>query len=238
MTNIPPGGGKPASTPPSKGKGRPEESKNSTGKQFELPGKKEKVEEREEKKKGLLDIAGEKLSVQERQASLGQNLKTEAAGAEKSTAVEAKAQVSQVGQLIQKMVASMRIGEIEGKNLLTAQLKASAEVPQAFSGSSLSLSYEANGLSIHFDHFMTPQQENNAITLVEKHKDQLEQMIQALHSKNIQVVGLTIGNHQVNLPQIQPLPPPFQATPPSGAETQQQQRERQDQDEKDDQDRR
>ncbi len=219
---IPPSRGQPASTPPSKG--RPDEDKKS--KDFRLPDSKGKVgEKQEDKKKGLFDLAGGDIAIKEKQQNIQQDLKTEDIKTEQVSASEAKAQVAQVGQLVQKMVESMRIGQVDGKDFASLNLSASADVPTSFAGSNLTLSYQQNSLAIRFDNFMTPQQENNAITLVEKNKEQLQQMMQTLQAKNIQVSELLIGTHVVSLPEVQPLPPPFQPTAPSQPESQQRERE-------------
>ena len=224
--SVPPSGRQPSSTPSSKGK--PDETGKRSDRDFKLPPKKQKTEGKEEqpKKKGLFDIAAEEMKMQDKQQGLSQELKTEEIKTQGITASAAIAQVRQVGQLIESMVETMHIGQIDGQNLASLDLKRSPEVPEAFAGSHLTLSYQENGLSIHFDNFMTPQQQNTAITLVEKNKEQLVQMVQALNAKNIQVTELAIGNHMVALPKIAPLPPPFQPTLTTQAETEQQQRDR------------
>jgi hypothetical protein len=219
--SVPPTG-RPSSTPPSKGK--PEESKDK-GKDFKLPSRKGQVSEKEEqlqKQKGLFDLAGQEAVLQEKQQSLSQTLKSEDIKTSEVSATEAKAQVTQIGQIIQKTVESMRIGQLEGKDLATLELKKTADVPSAFQGSNLTVSYAANGVKIHFDNFMSPQQQNTAITLVEKNKDQLQQMVQALNAKHIQVTELSIGTHTVALPRVEPLPPPFQPSAAAETETRQQ----------------
>jgi hypothetical protein len=226
--SVPPSSRRPSSTPPSKG--TPEQDKEPT-KKFHLPGKKEHVKEKDEgeeklmsKKKGLFDLTGQEANIQAKQQQLHQQ-DVEAAGAKASdiSAVEAQAQVSQVSKIIQDMVAGMRVGQVEGQDFASMQLKQSAEVPPAFAGSNLTLSFQENGLTIRFDNFMTPQQQNTAINLVEQNKDQLQQMVQALNAKNIQVAELSIGTHTVAIPRVEPLPPPFQPPPAAGAETRQQQ---------------
>lgn len=221
---VPPSGRQPSSTPA--GRRRPDEDKKA--KEFRMPDKKgQKTEgkEEEKKKKGVFDLAGEGVEVKEREQFIQQQLKAGDIKSQEISAAEAKAQVNQVAQLVQRMVGQLRIGEVGAKNFASLDLAASADVPTSFAGSNLTLSYQAGALTIHFDNFMTPQQENNAITLVEKHKEQLEQMMQALQAKNIQVAELLIGTHVVSLPQIQPLPPPFQAAPTSQAESQHRERE-------------
>lgn len=219
--SVPPASRRSSSTPPSKG--RPDEGKS--GKEFKLPPKKEHVEAKEEeqqKKKGLFEIAADEMRMQEKQQGLSEEMKTEALSESSATATQAVSEVTQVSQLIQRMVGTMRIGQLDGQDFASMNLKRSSEVPEAFTGSNLTLSYHANGLVIRFDNFMSPQQQNTAITLVEKNKDQLQQMVQALHAKNIQVAELTIGTHTVVLPRIEPLPPPFQPTLTTQAETEQQ----------------
>jgi len=228
--SVPPASRRPSSSPPSKG--RPDEAKESE-KTFKLPPKKDHIEAKEEehpKKKGLFDIAQEEMKLQDKQQNLSQELKAETVKANEVTATEAVSQVNQVSQLIQRMVETMRIGQIDGKDYASLDLKSSSQVPPAFAGSNLTVSYQANGIVIHFDNFMTPQQQNTAINLVEKNKEQLQQMVQSLNSKNIQIAELSIGTHTVTLPRVEPLPPPFQPTIATQTETEQQ-RERGDEQE-------
>lgn len=203
---------RPSSTPPSKGGDEGPDDKKTRKKDFNLPGKQEK---QEEKKKGLFDIASEvkemRQEVQQQQA--------EETKADRTEAISAKEQVTQIGQLIQKMVTQMQVGAVGGKDFARMTLAESRDVPQAFAGSNLTLSYQDNGLIIRFDNFMTPQQQQNALLLIENNKDQLTQMIQSLQAKNIQVAELNIGDRTISLPKIEPLPPPFQPSEPAGAET-------------------
>jgi Family of unknown function (DUF5421) len=230
--SVPPSGRRSTDTSPTKG--RPDADEKSTDKPFQLPQRKEGAEEKKEepKKKGLFDLTTEETMVQPRQQNVQPDVKmgdqTTEVEIKKTTGVEAKTEVAQIGQLIQNMVESMRVGQVDGKDFATVELKREAEMPRAFVGSHLTISYEANGISIHFDNFMTPQQQNSAITLIEKNKEQLMNMMQALNAKNIQVRELSIGTHTIALPRIEPLPPPFQPPPSAEAETRQQQR-RQDQ---------
>jgi hypothetical protein len=211
-----------SSTPPSKGK--PDEAKNKEGKDFKLPSRKQPVESKEEKekKKNLFDIAGEKKIEQWSDQRLAQDYKTEEIKAGEVSKSQATAQVQQVSQLVQRMVETMRIGQIDGKTFASLDLKQGADVPQAFAGSHLTVSYQENGIVIRFDHFMSAQQQNTAITLVEKNKEQLEEMIRTLNAKNIQVHELAIGEHSVTLPRVAPLPPPFQPTSPPRSDAEQQ----------------
>jgi hypothetical protein len=223
--SVPPAKRGQSSTPP--GKGRPDETKH-TGKEFKLPPKKQQVEGKEEeaKKKGLFDLAAEEMIMQDKQQSLSQELKAESTKVEEVTATRAVAQVNQIGQLVQQMVETMRVGQIDGQDFASLDLKQSPQVPEAFAGSNLTISYQENGIVIKFDNFMTPQQQNTAITLVEKNKEQLQGMIQALAQKNIQVTEFSIGTHVVALPRVTPTPPPFQPEAALRAETEQQRRER------------
>ncbi len=206
-----------SSTPPSKDDGEPKESKKS-GKDFKMPKKDEKAGE--EKKKNLFDIAGEGHEIKELKAQVGQHGEVGAIEeASEIDATQAKAAVDAVGKLISTMVADMKVGQVGGKDFASMTLSNTAEVPQAFAGSNLTLSYQDNALVIHFDNFMTPQQENTAITMVEKNKEQLLEMVQALQAKNITVHEMSIGKHVVALPRAEPLPPPFQPLEAGAGET-------------------
>lgn|GEM_PF-6378441 len=213
--SVPPSGQRPSSTPPSKKSTPSDDDKEQ--KAFQLPGRKEQVkaQEEEKKKKGLFDLSSDEIGIKAKQQGIQQEVQTDlSAGIEKAAADKTAAvtQVSQVAQLIQKTVESMRIGQVGGKDFASLELKTNENVPQAFAGAHLTVSYEANQITIHFDHFMTPQQENTAINLVEKNKEQLVQMMQSLNAKNIQIAELSLGSHVVALPRIEGLPPPFQPT--------------------------
>ena len=220
--SVPPAGRRPSSTPSSKDS--PDDTKESQ-RHFQMPGRKEKAQEQEEKKKGLFDLAQEDMGIQKKQQGLQQNIKSEEIDIAQTTVTgaSAAAQVTQVGQLIQKMVETMHIGQVGGKDFASVDLKTSADVPNAFAGSNLTVSYETNSLTIHFDNFMTPQQQNIAINMVEQNKEQLLQMVEALGAKNIQIAELSIGAHVIALPRPAGLPAPFQ--PVLTAETESTRRE-------------
>lgn len=207
----------PSPPPPSRGhKDRePSHGKGRSKKDFRLPSKKEE----EEKKKSLFDLAGGQAEVRELQQEIEQQRAAETKEASAISATQTKAAMQVVSQMIQRLVAQMRIGQIDAKNFASLDLKASPEIPEAFAGSNLTLSYEANSLVIHFDNFMTPQQQNNAINMIEKNKEQLLEMVQALQAKNITLHELSIGKHVIQLPRVQPLPPPFQAAQAGEAQT-------------------
>ncbi len=209
--SIPPSDNRrPSSTPP--GKSGSSETQDDQ-KPFTLPGRKEKVlgKEEEPKKKGLFDLTMEDVGIKSKQQALEEGAEAAVETASGSiSSTTAVAQVQQIGQLIQKMVSTMAVGQMGGKDFASLNLKESPEVPQAFAGSNLTISYEANNLTIHFDNFMSPQQQNNAITLVEQNKEQLLQMVEALNAKNVQITELSIGNHLIAVPQPEGLPPPFQ----------------------------
>lgn len=207
----------PSPPPPSRGHRdrEPSHEKGRSKKDFRLPSKKDE----EEKKKSLFDLAGGQADIRELQEEIEQERAAATKEASAISATQTKAAMQAVSQLIQRLVAEMRVGEVNSKNFTSLDLKATPEIPQAFAGSNLTLSYQANSLVIHFDNFMTPQQENNAITLIEKNKEQLLEMVQALQAKNISLHELSIGKHVVQLPRVQPLPPPFQSPQAAGAET-------------------
>jgi hypothetical protein len=228
--NVNPAGRRPGQSQPSKDKDSPEEAREGQ-KRFALPKGKENGEKDEEKKKGLFDLNPEETAIQAPQTGVQQSME-EAALEKAAPAIPPATQVSQMGQIILKMVENMRIGQVGGKDFASLDLKTDSAVPQAFAGCNLNVSYEQNGIKIHFDNFMTPQQQNEAITLVEKNKEQLESMMQTLMAKNIQVTELTLGSHRVTLPRITALPPPFQASAPEQPEGGRQQQGKGDQGEK------
>lgn len=202
----------PSSTPSSQGENEPGEGRKTGKKQkeFKLP---EKRKEEQKEAGAEAELKEVKQQVEQRQQ---EDIKTS-----DIKGVEAQASVKAIGRMIQRLVSEMRVGQDMASMRLSA-----TEVPNSFAGSNLTLSYQENALVIHFDNFMTPQQENNAITLIEKNKEQLQEMIQALQSKNITVHEMSIGTHVIALPRAQPLPPPFQPTQPGAAETRQQREQR------------
>lgn len=149
-------------------------------------------------------------------------------GIDKAATTASQTPVSTVGQLILAMVDKMQVGTVEGKNFASMDISTEANVPEAFAGSHLTLSFEENGLVIHFDNFDSPQQEQNAINLIENNKEQLTQMLQALQTKNIQLTEFNVGNQSITLPRVEPLPPPLQPTPrpPTGGEAERERGER------------
>lgn len=213
---------RPPSTPPSKGREDKEREPEGTAeKKFRLPDKKpvEKKEEKPTKKKDLFDLAAGETKAKAIKEEISEGQKLEAEELQKLEAAEGKTQISQIGQLIQKMVDAMQIGSVGGKDFASINLSTEPDVPEVFAGSNLTLSFQENGLVIRFDNFMTPQQEQNALTLVERNKEQLLDMIQNLQVKNIQVAEFNIGDRPIALPAIEPPPPPFQAPPPTAPGT-------------------
>ncbi len=202
-------------SPPSSSNGPPRSNRDGprhgkgTSKSFELPDKKKQQQ------------LAEQATVEEKKSQLSQE---QLKGDQKISdvkATESTEAVKQITQLVQRMVTEMRVGQ----NMASMRLS-ETESPSSFAGSNLTVSMTENGLSIKVDEFMTPQQENQAILLVEKNKEQLVQMAQALQAKNIQVHDFTIGRHVVEIPRVEPLPPPFQPPPSTQAESEGGQRER------------
>lgn len=204
------------SSQPSDNDDGPNESNRNSRKEFKLPkGSKDLT-----KKKGLNEGV-EEPGVQEMKQNIQQQKMAEAQTAGQVKATQAKATVTAIGQLITRLVTDLKIGQMDGKNFANMNLTGT-DVPESFAGSNLTLSYTSNALSIHFDNFMTPQDQNTAVNLVEKNKEQLVDMIESLRSKGITVEEMSIGNHSVALPHVEKLPPPFQTIESSSAETQQQ----------------
>ncbi len=209
---VPPPSQPSGTSPSSSGRNEPEESKRSK-KEFKLPDKKQEKQDQG---------SGAETGVKELKQSVEDQKKAELTKASEVQSSQAQAAVKAVGQLIQRMVSEMRVGENFANMTLSK-----GDVPEAFQGSNLTISYQENALVIRFDNFMTPQQENNALTLVEKNKEQLQEMLQTLQAKNITVHELSIGNQKIALPRVEALPPPFQAAQPSGAETRRDQQQQQ-----------
>lgn len=220
---VPPANQPPGSTPPSDERSEGPSHHRKHRKDFSLNRKKE---DEEEKKKSLFDIAGGEKS-QEIKQEIEEGKMSAEKGQSAIQSAEAKASVAAIGKLIQSTVTDLKIGQIDGKNFASMNLSNAGEIPQAFAGSNLTLSYQAGALIIHFDNFMSPQQENQAITLVEKNKEQLLEMVQTLQAKNITVHEMTIGTHVVALPRVEPLPPPFQSVQTGLGQTRQEREQQQ-----------
>jgi hypothetical protein len=174
--------------------------------------------EEREKKKGLFDLmfatAAKELKQEVSAAPKGEIKET----AGSTVALTGSEAMSKVAQLIQRMVSEMHVGSVDGQNFASLTLSKGIDVPQAFRDSSLTLSFQQGSLTVQFDHFSTPQSEQTAIYIVENNKAQLQDMMQALAAKNIQLAELTIGQYQIALPRVETLPPPFQVTAPAAAE--------------------
>ncbi len=217
------------STPPSAG--RPSESdKGRPKKEFRLPDKKEKEGKKdekkdvfEEKKEGKVTGVSEQIK---QETKLDDSMRAEESASVSS--VETKQEIAKVAQLIQAMVAQMRIGSVEGKEFASLDLKGTPNIPSFLANTTLTLTQSSQGLLIHFSNFETPQQQALAIKAVEQNKEELAQLMLNLQTKNINVAELQMGNYTVALPRIEPLPPPFRTTPVSvQTQTEGQKREQQ-----------
>jgi len=207
---------------------RPSRPKRDTGREFRMPGRKEekgkeklkekvkeKEKEEEKKKKVLADVTYAEAPKELKQ---GVAMGAEVKGAEKVATLTPAEAMGKITQLIQNMATEMRVGTVGGQNFVSLTLGKGPEVPQVFTDAHLTINVQPGGLVIQFDRFSSPQNEQTAIFIVEQNKEQLEDMMRVLAAKNIQVAQLNIGAHQVALPRIEPLPPPFQPAAPTGAE--------------------
>lgn len=190
MSSVPPST-QPASTPPSKDSNGPSDKNKKTGaRAFSLPKKEVKPEEgmvgNPMTSSPLKGLEGEKATLEQAQAT---------------PSITPSASVASISKLIQRVVAEMQVGQQRTE----MTLKSAEDVPPEFRNSHLSLSYENNGLAIHFHTFPNPQQANQAAQLISQHKAELAQMVSALQAKNIRVSELRIGDQTISLPRIEPV---------------------------------
>lgn len=226
-SNIPPGGSTSASRSSESDKGKPK-------KDFRLPEKKGAKDDETEKPFDLLKKKGPKddqsdfgqMADLAKQQALAEGKVADATKAELS-AVEAKAAITKIAEIIFKLVAQMQVGAVGGKNFASLDLKGTADIPAYLQNTSLYVTQTAEGISIRFTNFESPQQQALAIAAIEQNKEQLTQLMLNLQTKNIAVADMTIGTHTVNLPRIEPLPPPFRPEPPARADTEAGERQRQ-----------
>lgn len=190
---------------------------------FKLPKKDQKLDQ-EKKKKNLFDLVGGEQGMRDFLREIAQDQKAAMVKTSEIQAAPEKSAITFMNRLIERLVTDLKIGQIGGRDFASLNLSKS-EVPEAFAGSNLTLSYQMDGLTIHFDN-MTPQQINNAINLIEKNQEQLLDLVRALQGKNINLHELSIGSHVIALPRVQPLPPPFQPSQAGAGETRQEREQR------------
>lgn len=206
MGGIPPSRDNPySSSLPSQGSEGPKDAKvKRANRDFELPQKKKEKfpkDKKEKKKDDLGDIFTGMRNVESLKSQVTPEHDIgEVKGITKSAGAGSTA-VGQIGKLIQKLVSEMRIGKVGEKSIVEMTLSAKT-APEVFAGSNLTLSYKENALVIHFDNFTTPQQERNALVLVEQNKKQLLSLMEVLQSKNIMVNEFSIGTHKITLPRL------------------------------------
>jgi len=128
------------------------------------------------------------------------------------SAVEAKVSIDKITALVRKMVDTMQVGRVEGKETVSMDLKVTAQVPSFLSGANLSITQVEKGIiTISF----TNLSESNlkiAVAVMEQRQGELTQLVQDLQAKNITIAQLQIGEQSIALPQAEvsaPTPPYF-----------------------------
>ncbi|NGX55052.1 MAG: hypothetical protein KR126chlam2_00674 [Chlamydiae bacterium] len=189
----------PTKLPPSSSRSGGDDSsrvdKGKSKKEFKLPQKGEKGGEQ----KTLFDISSEE---QQAQTSSVESAATQQAQTQ---------QITQISALILRMVDQLGVGTVGGKEFASLDLKGSADVPEFFANSTITLTQSDEGLVVKFSNFESLQQQQDAIKAIEQNQQQLEQMMLNLQAKNINLVNLQIGSYSIALPTVQtvkPLEPP------------------------------
>lgn len=123
-----------------------------------------------------------------------------------STAQEA----AQISKLVLRLVDSLMVTKVEGQDMVSMQLGQNKEVPTYLANSNLSITqHSANSISITFSNFDSVQQENKAVINIEKAKAQLTELVGNLQARKIEVTEMRVGDHRIELPKVEALPPPF-----------------------------
>lgn len=182
MTRVPPIG---RDHRPSRSDDGPEESKekkHKDEKKFKLP----------EKKEG----AGEAIA-QEKKLDTTEVAQTEKAEVKKAASVEAN-KMTNLSGILGRMVDSMQIGKVGGKDLLQAQLKETQNIPDAFKGAQVKIEMSPDGLKV----FIEPLagQQDQAQALIQQHQEQTLQLQQSLAAKGYVLQHLQVGDFVAELP--------------------------------------
>ncbi|MCP5469558.1 MAG: DUF5421 family protein [Chlamydiales bacterium] len=151
----------------------------------------------DKKKKFELPKGGEASDAM-MQAQLKAEQAAEAEGADvKASGIEAS-QMNNVSGLISKMVDSMQIGKVGGKDLLSAELKNTDDVPDAFKGAKVSIEADGHNLKISIEPL--PGQQDLAASLVQQHHEAVQTLQQTLAQKGYILTQMEVGSHSVDLP--------------------------------------
>jgi len=172
-------------------------------KEFRLPSKKKEQEEKKPKVKEV--VVGSFLQ------NFPDNIVIEGGKVEISklstSSIEIKLSIDKITALIQQMVDGMRIGQVDGKESVSIDLKTTPEVPHFLTGANLTITQVEKGtITVHF----TNLSESNlkvAINVMEQRRGELENLIQNLHMKNITLAELCIGEQRVVIPRVESLTP-------------------------------
>lgn len=170
-------------------------------KDFKLPNK---TDQEGGKQGKLMEMAKEQQSIK------GQLSQGEIA-AETASQTTAAASVAKVGELISQMVAQLGVGVVGGKDFASIELKGTAEIPEFLANTTLSLTATNSGLVVNFSNFESLSQQQTAILTIEQQTEQLQQLVNNLQAKGIQLADLQIGTHSITLPTpqaITPIQPP------------------------------
>lgn len=193
MTVLPPQNNPPPSNSSSSSSG-PRDDKTRR-KDFKLPEKKKEGKGDGQKEEAAIaaDVAASKVQSQ---------IKEEGATASAIAATqksEAASHATQIAEMIHKMCQTLQVGQVGGKDFVSADLKAS-EVPSYLAGVNMTVTQTDKGIVVQFSQFATPYQQTNAIFAIEQNKEALSALVDNLQARNISLAELQIGNHMVTLP--------------------------------------
>ena len=166
------------------------------------PDENDKSKEAHHHKKKEFKMPEKEEAKTEAQLASGQQAKQVESGAEKSAvkgqAIQASQQVDNVRQAILKMVDSMQIGQMEGKQMLNATLKNDESIHSSLRGAEVRLEMTEAGLKVQIQ--PTSGQQDVAQALIADHHDQVAKLQASLAAKNIHLHHLQVGDHVVDLP--------------------------------------
>lgn len=143
-----------------------------------------------------------------------------------------------MSDLILSTVETLLVGELQGEQFVEMGLSAHHDVPSAFIGANVSLVQSGQELTVSFSNFQDITQQQEAQHLVLSQQEQLQSLISALQARNLQLKSMSVGQHVVQLPQVEEVRSPLHmiaATMRNQHEEQGQQQDQQRRDQQQDQ---
>ncbi len=200
----------PTNLPPSSSGGSQESSSGKVQdrkpkKNFQLPSKAD--QEGGGKGKDVLPDAIQEPAAVKGQLEEGQLAAETTAQSEvtQTASASAAAAVGKIGELIGQMVSQLAVGTVDGKTF--ASLDLTTDVPEYLANTTLTLTQSENGLVVNITNFESLGQQQTAILNIQQQQEQLQQLVNNLQVKNIQLVDFQIGGHSINLPTAETVTP-------------------------------